>query len=319
MTDEESDRGSPTLPPNEAFSVLGNETRMEILRTLGESDEPLPFSELKDRVGIRDSGQFNYHLSELRDHFLSQDSKGYSLRRSGERVIQAVLSGAVSDAPVVAPTEIDEPCVYCGAPTLVSSRAGDVSHYCTECPGTYGRVPVAPEQSGDGGTERERLGFLGKMVLPPAGIQGRTPTEVYETTTTWGAVDILAIGRGICPQCSAAVEQSLRVCEDHDSTGRACERCENHHAILCETTCTNCTVVNILPLAFLSLSDPAVMAFLAGKGVDPVSEWASVEWSEELTGSDPFEAQFRCTVGEETLVVTVDDTPSVVDVEKPSQ
>jgi len=48
--------GTSTLPPDDAFAVLGNETRMEILRALGDADGPLPFSELHDRVGTRDSG-----------------------------------------------------------------------------------------------------------------------------------------------------------------------------------------------------------------------------------------------------------------------
>jgi len=56
MTTDADGSESSTLSPDDAFRVLGNETRMEILRALGDADGPLPFSELHDRVGTRDSG-----------------------------------------------------------------------------------------------------------------------------------------------------------------------------------------------------------------------------------------------------------------------
>ena len=57
--------------PADAFALVGNETRAEILRVLGE--EPwagLSFSELRSRVDPDlDSGQFNYHLQQLVGQF----------------------------------------------------------------------------------------------------------------------------------------------------------------------------------------------------------------------------------------------------------
>jgi hypothetical protein len=123
MSTGTDERDTP-LAPDEAFAALGNETRMEILRTLGDADEPLTFSELRDRVGMADSGQFNYHLGKLGEHFVGGTEDGYRLQRAGKRVVEAVLSGAVTGAPVVEPTETDDACLYCGAPTTVSYREG---------------------------------------------------------------------------------------------------------------------------------------------------------------------------------------------------
>lgn len=114
-TDAETDETTP-LAPDDAFAVLGNETRMEILQTLGKGDEPLSFSELRDRVGMRDSGQFNYHLGKLQGHFIRKVDDEYELRGAGRRVVEAVLSGALTDDPVVEPTVIDMDCRLCGAP-----------------------------------------------------------------------------------------------------------------------------------------------------------------------------------------------------------
>jgi hypothetical protein len=73
----------------EAFATLGNETRLSILLALWEAYEPfvatnaVAFSELRERVGMRDSGQFNYHLDKLRGHFVRKTDAGYELRRAG--------------------------------------------------------------------------------------------------------------------------------------------------------------------------------------------------------------------------------------------
>lgn len=126
------------LSPDNAFSVLGNETRMEILQALGEADKPVSFSELRDRVGMRDSGNFNYHLDKLTGHFLGRTEVGYTLRQAGRRVIEAVLSGAVTDVPELEPTQIERSCFYCDAPIKVAydeTSPRPVKPYCTECAG----------------------------------------------------------------------------------------------------------------------------------------------------------------------------------------
>ena len=63
-TDTRSEE-SATLSPDEAFAVLGDETRLQILQTLGEADEPLAFSALFDRIEYDDSSNFGYHLDKL--------------------------------------------------------------------------------------------------------------------------------------------------------------------------------------------------------------------------------------------------------------
>lgn len=65
------------LTPEDAFAVLGDETRLNVVRVLwsaGASHEyddvddtasTMPYSELRRRVGVEDDGRFNYHLSKL--------------------------------------------------------------------------------------------------------------------------------------------------------------------------------------------------------------------------------------------------------------
>jgi hypothetical protein len=70
---------------------------LSILLGLWEAFEPfteenaVSFSELRDRVGTRDSGQFNYHLDQLTGHFIRATDSGYELRGSDHNnVVQAM-------------------------------------------------------------------------------------------------------------------------------------------------------------------------------------------------------------------------------------
>jgi DNA-binding transcriptional ArsR family regulator len=73
----------------DALTALASEHRIEILRVLADADEPLAFSDLRDLVGMYDTGQFNYHLTELCERFVRETSAGYELGHAGERVVLA--------------------------------------------------------------------------------------------------------------------------------------------------------------------------------------------------------------------------------------
>jgi hypothetical protein len=112
-----------TLSPDEAFALLGNETRLAILRTLAAAGGPLSFTDLRNRVGIRQGGQFNYHFDKVVGHFVDKREDGYVLRQTGKRVVEAVLSGTLTEPPVLGPTVVEGwPCPYCGAPCEVRYR-----------------------------------------------------------------------------------------------------------------------------------------------------------------------------------------------------
>jgi hypothetical protein len=319
MAPDSDGPGTEGLSPEEAFTTLGSDTRMEILRTLGETDSPLSFSELHDRVSLGDSGQFNYHLDKLRGHFLQQTEEGYRLRRAGRRVVQAVLSGAITDRPVLEPTVVDAACPYCDAPTVVAYHGGALRHYCTECQGTYGERTVRPEPSavteGEAWDGPERLGLLGGMGFPPAGIHGRPPTDVFESTKVWGGLEFVAMWHGICPRCSAPVERSVQsVCENHDATGRVCSQCESRYAVLCGIHCPNCGYDPAAPAVSLLWADRRVLAFLTTHGIDPYTDRPALDWHEQVPETDPFEARYTCTLDGETLAVTVEGSLEVTDV-----
>lgn len=70
------------LTADEAFAVLGNEIRIQILRTLADADGSATFGTLREAVGVGNPGKFNYHLGKLTDEFIEQTEDGYRLRPS---------------------------------------------------------------------------------------------------------------------------------------------------------------------------------------------------------------------------------------------
>ncbi len=308
------ERSRETLPPEEAFGVLGNETRMDILRALAEADGPLAFSELRDRVGIRQGAQFNYHLDKLVGHFVAKTDPGYALRQAGQRVIEAVLSGAVTEAPVVEPTEVEHSCPYCGAPNRVSYHEERVERYCTECNGLYdpsapGRGPFR-ELAGP-----EEVGFLGALSLPPAGVQNRTGSELLDAAFTWGYLEFLAMGSDVCPRCSGGVDHSIDVCDQHDADAAVCGRCNRRQAVGFRSRCRNCRFSLASTMVMHLMATTELLAFVTAHGYNPlIDEWVwGWEYEEEVLSTDPFEGRFTFTIDGDALTLTVDETLTVVE------
>lgn len=316
----EVDPGANTLSPAAAFSVLGNETRMAILQRLGEAEAPASFSELRDRVGIKQGGEFNYHLNELVGHFVRKTEAGYELSQAGRRVIMAVHSGAVTETPELEPTVTDEACWYCGAPIMISFREERVDMYCSECPGTFGTRFREERETVTSVGE----GYLGYVSLPPAGLQYRTPVEVFRAAWTWHHLDMLAVGSGTCPRCSAAIHVSVDACEEHESAGGLCGACERTHAIDFRARCTNCIFETGGPFMLALLAETDLLAFLTSHGRNPVTlesiatgQGAHVKpggasYDETLLSTEPFRARFSFTIAGEALTLTVDEDFSVV-------
>lgn len=298
------------VSPDKAFSVLGNETRIEILQTLGSAEEPVSFTELRNRVGIRQGGQFNYHLDQLVGHFVGKSEDGYALRDPGQRVIEAILSGAVTDEPVVEPTAIDFTCHHCDARVVVNYDGGTMRMSCSECSGHFDSSNVP----GEGNDHRD--GTLANYRLPPAGVQGRTAEEVMRAAATWGHLSSIALACGVCPQCSARVDQEVQVCEEHDSGDGKCGTCDSRFAVLIESTCTICTFDARSSAVMLALPVPEMLVFVGEHGLNTTSR--GIEWGwdfdEEIISTDPFEAKFTFTIEDDSITLTVDNDLAITSV-----
>lgn len=297
----------PTTP-EEAFALLGNETRLAILRALGEADAPVSFTELRERVGLRQGAQFNYHLSKLIGHFVEKTSAGYTLRRSGERVVEAVLSGAVETGPTLEPTAVDYPCHFCNASIEVSYTDGQ---FALHCPGCGGNSPKrSPTSAG-----AETHGNLAIIPFPPAGMTGRDPLEALRAAATWIHLAGLALSSDVCPGCAAGVNLSVDACPDHKTDEGRCPRCENRHAVRVRYECPNCTYGAEFVGLMGVIASPELQAFAGSHGYNTTSNGLDWGWGyeEEVLSTDPFSARFSVTIDGDTLELTVNQSFDVVE------
>lgn len=313
MATDSKTSNSSTLSPEAAFSVLGNRTRLEILTVLGEADEPLSFSTIFERVDYDDSANFNYHLQQLLGHFVRETDGYYSLRHAGGRIVQAILSGTVTENPVVERASVARPCFLCGGNLELSYREERIALFCTDCGGTRGDASETVREAEVTGDD-----IVGGVSMPPAGIQNRSPSELLRAAEIRSVARSLSLTRDICPVCGAPVERSVRVCEDHDPVNSHCPNCDQRFGVTTQFACTNCILKGESVFTGYLLGDPALMGFMIEHGIDPIYPKAfHLDSAEETIHSvEPFEASFTFTADGEAITLAVDEDLEVIDVSR---
>lgn len=303
---------STSLAPEAAFDVLGNETRLQVLQVLAEADGPLAYSELFDRIAYEDSANFTYHLNKLLGHFVRKTDEGYVPRLAGRRVVEAIFSGVVTDAPVVDRTDVDTSCMYCGSPAEMGYYDEVAVVYCQACEGRIGERDPAeswPIPASD---------IVGYVSIPPAGVYDRSATEILDAAGVWTVADVQSIVRGVCPRCSATIDRSPRVCREHDDVDDFCEQCKHRFAVSVTVGCTNCPFRTRSPYPTHALGNLDLMAFMTAHGIDPFASDAFHlrSCTEDLLSTDPLRARYTFTAGGDSLTLTVDESLDVVTVTK---
>lgn len=304
---------SSTLTPGEAFAVLGDETRLKILQRLGEADGALSFSELFGRVDYETTANFSYHLEKLGGHFVRKTDAGYELQQAGRRVVESILSGAVTEAPVIERKPIEKPCPICGAQIEVRYDQGGLVLYCPSCGGT--RDGTSPTANWADSAESD---ILGHVSLPPAGVRDRSPAGVIEAAEVRTVAEAHALSRGVCPRCSARVTQTVRVCEEHDSSAGHCDRCNQQFGVTIAVSCTNCIFEQESVFSKYLLADPRLMAFMIDHDIDPLcpNGFHLFSLDERIRSVEPFEGEFTFRADGETITLTVNEELVVSDVRR---
>jgi len=317
----ESAAGAAGPHATEAFGLLGDETRLAILLALWEEYDPhaddnaVPFARISDRLGYDDPGNLRYHLEKLRGQFLQQQAagEGYELRETGMRLVRTIIAGAGSGKATMEPTEIDQPCPLCGAPTVISYRDGCLFWACTECEGP---TPEATDTDG----------FLSATPFEPAGLADRSPEEIRLASMARAWHKNRLLFDGFCPDCSGSVDGWLEYCTDHDPAG-VCADCGKQFVAWARFQCQTCKRHGISSPKTLALVHPAVVAFYDDHGVsvrlqagDPGSARRMFEYMHdhgmELLSADPPRVRVTAALDGDEIRLTFDETASVVDVDR---
>ena len=259
--DREADTGPSGEHISEAFALLGNETRLNILLAIWEKQVPLaadntvPFSRLFERVDCDDRGTFSYHLEQLEGQFITQHTErgGYELTIPGLKLVRTIIAGTGVNDATLEPTGIDQPCPLCGAPTEIAYREGVMFLTCTECEG------VAP---GKADVESVLLGNY----FEPAGVDDRAPEELHAASIAASIQRARTLFNGLCPTCSGPVAGRLECCPNHEPTGD-CVNCGRVIGAWAHFECRICKHYAVPNPKWLALFHPEVVAFYADRGV----------------------------------------------------
>lgn len=221
---------------NDAFALLGDETRMAILQVLWDEREPfastadnaVSFTELRERVGMDDPGQFNYHLNQLVDEFVTRTDHGYVLRMNAVQVLRSAVVRSETRDVVLPTTEADDRCPFCGGVVEVTYADELLVVRCTECPTEHVSKILA------GGT------LMNSPIFPPTGIADRTGQDLWEAQFDHVASAVFGFLRGVCAVCTALSTASVDACLDHTTEG-ICEQCGSTQAAMATVQCETCT------------------------------------------------------------------------------
>lgn len=314
MPTRAGDETMSTLSPDDAFTVLGNETRIAILQALWEAynptaeDNTVSFSDLYDSVDIRNTGNFSYHLDKLVGRFVEQTETGYTLTPAGFDVVQAVIAGTMTEDPRFGPTQIQASCPLCDAPVEVAYADNTLTCSCTTCAGIW---------TTDDGDQ-----YLLRFALRPAGVEERTAEEAFRATLRYTFHKIAAKRIGVCLECSGNVESVLDICRNHDTVKETrCPNCGRPHMAEVTDICRTCKASARGPVRMAIFAHPTVTAFYHDHGIDHrFASWDAFRRShnvrEELASEDPLELQLSIPAGDEELHLTVDEDLELVDVSR---
>lgn len=291
------------ISPEEAFAILGNETRMETLRVLWRREEACSFTELSNEVAPDAKGNFNYHLEQLTGHFVRKREDGYTLRYAGEQVVRAVLTGTITSDPSVPVRVTTERCLFCGTPVEMAYDEEVISVRCPECEGAIGGE--FPD------------GTCMEYEFPPAGLVGREDKAVIDAAHVFYDSKIAPMLKGVCPECSGRIEISFVVCSDHahDIDG-ICPTCDTRYEVWATHRCENCLYSRRFPPWFAALNHPTAVAFFERHGMEekvPFRKltWDNQEFMRDISGTvvetDPYRFEVTIPVADETLVMVIDD------------
>lgn len=305
------DEGNASPDPDEAFALLGHETRVSILLALWDTfesasrDNDLTYSELFERVDIRDSGNFSYHLEKLTGPYLRSTGDGYELKQTGINVMRAVVKGTVIEDPAFGPTPVDITCPICTGPVEIAYSDELLTVFCTAC---EGRIPWNDEP-----------GHLFGAPVPPAGIGQRPIEETFRSAVVYTLYNLAAFIDGVCSDCSSTVETAMYTCSDHDPGGaNRCPTCDRFNLAEVWMTCPTCKLRVFLPVSLVTLNDPAVAVLSLEHGVEHrFATWDTVarsyRVSEELVSEDPLRLRLTIPAGDDEFWVTVDGDSTVIE------
>lgn len=288
--------GFESISMEEAISILGEQTRMEIIVELGKAwdehrhqQQKLGFSELMEAVGLTDSGRFNYHLDKLVGSFVAKSEDGYWLPNPGMKLYRLIVSGTVTERGMREEIDVDD-CPSCGGTVRARYRGDNALVFiCKDCNTGYAVIPFSPR-----------------------GFTNRTDDEALQAAFRSFYSELRLAREGICPACDGDVETKLidDLSDRLDSLSAG--------GVISSLKCSVCNNYYYSDLSSVALTTDEVRRFLLDGGLEPplVREWHDVtvaaDESVTVAQKDPLRVEITFAVKDETIAVTFDRDHQVV-------
>ena len=265
----------------DVFDRVTHATRVDVLHELASAhaDDPtdpwLQYSELRDAVGVRDTGNFNYHLDEL-DDFVVKTDAGYRLSRTGMELVATIAAGVLDTDWTWGPVDAPGTCPFCDDDVVLHYTDGGLRLTC--------------------GTDDHAMA----LSAPPSLLETHPESEVVDKiaflTHQWSETT----RQGICADCHGRLTGHLEhggSQPDHYHYLAHCHRCGYQHGV---------------PLGLHCLTHPTVTHFYHDHGIDArTTPWWTLDWTtpgtETTHQTDPLELQVDVHCDNETLTLTIDD------------
>lgn len=286
---------------NEAFGLVGNEIRADILRALGETTDeetswrPLTFSELRSRVNADvDSSKFNYHLQQLVGQFVTKDEEGYRLRPEGTQLYRTVKAGTFTRQVSREPFAVGLDCYDCGGAVEARYDDGVFEIGCPDCERVYDHV-----------------------LIPPSAVEGASDDELLDRVDQYTRHRLQARSRGVCPNCVNSLDADFVEPEELDNMGF--EQLD----VLVHRPCDHCGATPYMSVGLSLLHHPDLVAFCHERGFDVTHtpiwelEFATTDRYTTVRSTDPWEVALELTVDGDTLELVVDEELTVVETNRP--
>ena len=274
--------------PAAAFELVGDEVRAGIVGALQdayrEGERSLGYADLQRRVGVEDSGRFNYHLTKLLGRFVAKDEGAYRLTYAGRKVASAIAAGTFDGEASVRPAPVEGRCYACGDERLVLSYREELCRVdCDAC----GEAVV-------------------HMPFPPGAVEAREAAGLERAFDRWTRSWNALARAGVCPECGGEVATGL-------AETTAGEPTVGDVAVRAALECHECWVRGYLPVGCLLVDHPAVVAFYwqHGRHVGERHLW-EYEWAVsaafQRVAADGDRVSVRVPVDDDELTVVVDDS-----------
>lgn len=311
--------------PEDVFTLVSDEIRVEILQALWETDQPVGFSDLHEAVEIRDSGQFNYHLDKLVGKFVRKTPEGYELTQAGKSINGAIEAGAYTLEATIEPIELTDPCPFCGGSRTFTYEDEVVSIECESCEISY------------------------RFVVPPGVFAGYDEEPIPRVASRYLHATFHQIQSGFCWFCEGPTVPSVEIegaptaadggggptnGESGESPGTKAEDSggddsegpsEGGSSAVGEIpvvhyNCERCGHTATTGLWMATRDHPAVLSFYDDHGIDirdrPVWEFPARDPDHvDVRGRDPLRASVTYSVDGETLTLVLDEAADVVEIE----